>query len=794
MISKLKREFFRITTIVLTVFTLLSFFPQQVFAYDSLSTWQQRFDNNITSMDDAAHYYGYSNSSDSELLAWNGSYILEGLYKMYQLTNDASYIAKMSTYINNMYNNLGDQNSDGYLCWGTYNYGGTYKEFIVHCAMLIAPWAEFILTVKSDPVLAASYNPQGITYSSQADTLESTINNDLIQRWDVQWSTQYNLYLDNNSQGNSLPHNMYLAMARALYIMYQVTPSKSHYLLWADQLVGRFRGYLTSNGSAYDWNYIDRQTSKDVSDQISVREEDYAHASMECSTSIFNYMRGGATSSVDLNKFGNTFYNIWNGSMNDPRVHLYVDGSGPDNDGTNPYLMILSECDLERWKSGIWTVFEKMKSLHWGISGSLEYDAADLISLHPGQSNPQSFDLSYPANGATNISSTATFRWEPSTNAADYTLQISKENSFNTLVYTKSYIISPNAIVSGLSNNTTYYWRVIARNSSGSTNVSGTYSFTTKAATTYTLTFSHYDNRNSGSPQGYHYKQVLINDQVVWESDVCSDEANSWITSSVDITQYCNGINNINVKLRVIEKGPVSNYDVNVYWDDISITDSESHNGDFEKAAVWYYTQNGNAFTGEYNTNIKHTGQQSYRISLPTYTATSTGYFGCIQQVWVLSNPKSYYLSFSHNDNRESSSPTGCHYKQVLIDNQVVWESDVCADAANTWMDTVLDVSEYFTGKSSVNIKLRLYEKYPVSNYDVNTYWDNISLSNTNLQNSGFESAGNWTYSENLAGFNGVYDNSVVRSGTQSYKLYLPTYTQTSVGNNCSISQDVTVQ
>ncbi|MBP1993164.1 hypothetical protein [Paenibacillus eucommiae] len=615
------------------VFTLLTSLTTPVFAYDSLSTWKTRFDNLLTAYDTSDGHYGWTDTADSAYSGWDGTYTLNGLYRMYNLTKQTSYIEKLSQYINNMYGTLADTNNDGYLSWGTSHYAGSYREYVVHVGNIVSEWANFILTVRNDPTLSAATNPQGITYGTQANQLESVINSDLIPRFDIAWSEYYNEYLDHDDPGHSLPTNMNIGMAKALYAMAQVTPSKRHYLLWADLILGNFKSLLTTSGSSYTWNYWERKTPSDAQ---SVKFEDWGHAPLDIGGAISNYMRGGSFAGSDMTKLGTTVNSLmWNGSSTDPWLSYYVNGSGGYSGE-----FTLDFGDLERWKSGIWAPYEKYLSLHGG-GGTRGFESyATLMQLHPGQSSPQAFTLGTPSSGATGQNTILSFQWQPSVNSADYRLQIATDSNFTNIVIDSDKIIYPYAAVSGLSYSTTYYWRVTSRNIAGATSTTSSRSFTTKAAPTYTLTFSHYDDRGTTAPKTYHYKQVLVDGVVVWEKDVADDAAGTWYNESVDITAQVSGKSNAVIKLRVIDKkSNGGNYSVSVNWDDLAITNSDALNGDFEASKLWYFSKAGSYFTGAYDTVIKHGGNKSYKISLPGVVTTSGADYGSIQQRVALQAP-----------------------------------------------------------------------------------------------------------------------------------------------------------
>lgn len=89
-----------------------------------------------------------------------------------------------------------------------------------------------------------------------------------------------------------------------------------------------------------------------------------------------------------------------------------------------------------------------------------------------------------PANLAVNQPTTVTFRWsKPTPPAASYRLQVGTDATFASgIVYNDSTLTDTTKAVSGLLNNTTYYWRVNAKSPGGTSNFSGTFSFTTIVA------------------------------------------------------------------------------------------------------------------------------------------------------------------------------------------------------------------------------------------------------------------------------------------------------------------------
>ncbi len=87
--------------------------------------------------------------------------------------------------------------------------------------------------------------------------------------------------------------------------------------------------------------------------------------------------------------------------------------------------------------------------------------------------------LASPADGDTVQSTTMLLAWNASSGADTYRLQVSTDSSFATTVFDDSTLAEANQQVGPLSNNTTYYWRVNAKNTGGTSGWSSVWSLVT---------------------------------------------------------------------------------------------------------------------------------------------------------------------------------------------------------------------------------------------------------------------------------------------------------------------------
>lgn len=80
--------------------------------------------------------------------------------------------------------------------------------------------------------------------------------------------------------------------------------------------------------------------------------------------------------------------------------------------------------------------------------------------------NFQPIAIQSPTDGQTGLSTTVTLNWTAQANALTYHIQISRFSDFSSLL-TEDYVSTNNYTISGLSEATRYYWRVIPMNNCG---------------------------------------------------------------------------------------------------------------------------------------------------------------------------------------------------------------------------------------------------------------------------------------------------------------------------------------
>ncbi|HEY3561916.1 MAG TPA: hypothetical protein VGL05_30830 [Kribbella sp.] len=302
------------------------------------------------------------------------------------------------------------------------------------------------------------------------------------------------------------------------------------------------------------------------------------------------------------------------------------------------------------------------------------------------------------------------------------------------------------------------------------------------------ITFRHRDP-DEGGLRGYQYKQVLVDDQVVWQSDVEDDARESWITTTVDLTTALQGKTSAKVTFRLFHQRGVGWWPLDWSVDDVSGRGVLVRNGGFEQHRDWTLTRNqptmqpyvdiysidrparifdaigtayaryrgesfqpvqgprGNAVRiGPDNRAMYGNGRLAFTVPsgpIPANTcATAT------QQVRVRPGQPRYELSFWHADPEQARF--GQIFKQLRIDGQLIWDRD----AGDYWPwfymngsdhQGGIDVTDFVQGKSSVSVQFAVCSKQAFSGPGLTVGFDHVEGVNLDIRNPGFENRSGWT-------------------------------------------------
>lgn len=166
-----------------------------------------------------------------------------------------------------------------------------------------------------------------------------------------------------------------------------------------------------------------------------------------------------------------------------------------------------------------------------------------------------------PGNGTTGITVSPIFAWNASSSAASYRLQVAYDFTFSLPVFDKSGITATSQQVTNLDSGDTYYWRVNATNTGGTSPYSDIWSFTTSSPvvavrqiesaipTTYSLSQNYPNPFNPSTTIRFDLKDNStveldisnILGQKVQEFDLGQMSAGTY-SQTVDISRYASGL------------------------------------------------------------------------------------------------------------------------------------------------------------------------------------------------------------------------------------------------------------
>ena len=132
----------------------------------------------------------------------------------------------------------------------------------------------------------------------------------------------------------------------------------------------------------------------------------------------------------------------------------------------------------------------------------------------------------------------------------------------------------------------------------------------------------------------------------------------------------------------------------------------------------------------------------SGELSYPWSTPSRAGDFIQAAQTAAAQSAARAKICFRERDDYRGPT-TGYHFKQLLVDDAVVWEQDV-AGGGPAWQDVTVDVTDAVRGKQNVTLAFRLSDKKGVSNYGVR--WQLRDLRAEGLRvAAGFHEPQGWT-------------------------------------------------
>lgn len=198
-------------------------------------------------------------------------------------------------------------------------------------------------------------------------------------------------------------------------------------------------------------------------------------------TGIFSSPASVNFGNVLVGQSANQNVNITNSTASTETLSVTITVSGTDysiTDGSGDYSLTPGQ------SRSVAVCFSPSEALTrpgtLSISHSSVHQTSPIIVSFSGTGGiiPLTPTLFSPTNGSTGVSVNPTLNWISSTGATSYHIQISTNSGFTSLFYNQD-VSNTTQQVSGLENGATYYWRINASNTYGTSPYSGTWSFTT---------------------------------------------------------------------------------------------------------------------------------------------------------------------------------------------------------------------------------------------------------------------------------------------------------------------------
>lgn len=139
--------------------------------------------------------------------------------------------------------------------------------------------------------------------------------------------------------------------------------------------------------------------------------------------------------------------------------------------------------------------------------------------------------------------------------------------------------------------------------------------------------------------------------------------------------------------------------------------------------------------------NIARTGDGRLSFAQGNWVSAPAGGFSeAYQQVTVDPDAGSWKLSFAHYDQvSRTPAKTGYLFKEVLVDDQVVWRSDIADPYGYTWVPSTVDLSNALRGKASAKLSLKLYADRTTGHLPVDIGFDTLAPTGFGIANADFE-------------------------------------------------------
>jgi len=283
----------------------------------------------------------------------------------------------------------------------------------------------------------------------------------------------------------------------------------------------------------------------------------------------------------------------------------------------NPTMLSTDGCPhlrwgVYRWESGDLTPSQILPAdrmavkyvgpTRWKYGNNLGATGFEAVKPRsPGGGSPPNVPtLSSPTNGATDQPISLTLDWNSVSNATSYDYQVSTNSSFSPLVESGN-TTSTQVNISGLSYGTTYYWRVRAVNSYGSSAWSSYRTFTTETDTWA-------GSQESSNTSWQNFTMESQTGSFTAEFDTRANTSNmNGVTGLADIATACDTYDDLACIVRFNDSGQIDVRNGTAYTSDVTVN--------YAAGDVFHVRMEVNVATHKYDVFITPEGGSEVQIA-----------------------------------------------------------------------------------------------------------------------------------------------------------------------------------
>lgn len=221
-------------------------------------------------------------------------------------------------------------------------------EFTVHEGMIAYPVAVFIEAVAKAPALRERFG-------ASADSFLQFISRHLLHKHERDWletgdgggGYRFADLITDRFPNRLMPHNQYLALARAFLVLKDVPGADPLLGKRAEQMARLFRSSLIAQDQAWVWHYWDWV---EAGEKGASGFEDTSHGHIDIGFAVEAARRGVVFTADDMKRFTRTVLDLmWNGSESKP-------GLGPNcaTRGDQHSFLMSDWLDLCQWEPRIY--------------------------------------------------------------------------------------------------------------------------------------------------------------------------------------------------------------------------------------------------------------------------------------------------------------------------------------------------------------------------------------------------------------------------------------------------------